>query len=126
MTVFDYPEFKILSSPVRQLIPTIDLRVDFSTSGKSLAYSCDIEPCKEVVHLAEGANVLIHEATGASLGHSSASQAGEVASQTAAGRLYLIHYPMGEYTNDRLIAEVRQYYQGEVKLATDFLSLDFS
>jgi ribonuclease Z len=125
-TLFECPEFKVSSSPVRHLIPTIGLRFDFKTSHKALAYSCDTEPCMEVVRLSEGADVLIHEASGASLGHSSASQAGEIASQAEVGRLYLIHYPTGEYTNDNLIAEARQRYQGEVNLATDFLTLDFS
>lgn len=124
--LFESPEFKLFSSPVRHLIPTIGLRFDFKTSQKALAYSCDTEPCMEVVRLAEGADVLIHEASGASLGHSSASQAGKIAAQAEVGKLYLIHYPTGEYANGDLITEARQHYQGEVDLATDFLTLDFS
>jgi ribonuclease Z len=80
----------------------------------------------EVVRLAEGADVLIHEASGASLGHSSAAQAGQIATQAEVGKLYLIHYPTGEYANGNLVAEARQHYQGEVNLATDFLTLDFN
>lgn len=125
-TVLDCDEFKIVSSPVHHLIPTIGLRFDFKTNQKALAYSCDTEPCEEVVRLAEGADVLIHEATGASVGHSSAGQAGEVAAQAEVGKLFLIHYPTGKYTNNNLIAEAHQYYPGPVELATDFLSLDFS
>jgi len=125
-TLFECSEFTVLSSPVHHLIPTIGLRFNFNLSQKSLAYSCDTEPCMEVVRLADGADVLIHEATGASRGHSSAGQAGEVATQAEAGKLYLIHYPTGEYANQNLIAEARQHYQGEVDLATDFLTLDFS
>jgi ribonuclease Z len=119
-------EFRILSSPVRHLIPTIGLRFDFKISQQALAYSCDTEPCVEVVRLAEGADVLIHEASGASLGHSSAAQAGQIATQAEVGKLYLIHYPTGEYANGNLVAEARQHYQGEVNLATDFLTLDFN
>jgi ribonuclease Z len=125
-TLLDCAEFKIASSPVRHLIPTIGLRFSFKTSQKALAYSCDTEPCVEVVRLAEGADVLIHEASGASLGHSSASQAGQIAAQAEVGKLYLIHYPTGEYANENLIEEARRHYQGEVNLATDFLTLDFS
>ncbi len=124
--LLDCTEFKITSSPVRHLIPTIGLRFDFKTNRKALAYSCDTEPCVEVVRLAEGADVLIHEATGASLGHSSAGQAGQIAAQAEVRKLYLIHYPTGEYTNNNLVAEARQQFQGEVELATDFLILDFS
>ena len=111
---------------MRHLIPTIGLRFEFKASQKVLAYSCDTEPCTEVVHLAEGADVLIHEASGASLGHSSAAQAGQIAAQAEAYKLYLIHYPTGEYTNGNLIAEARQHYQGEIGLAKDFMTLDFS
>lgn len=119
-------EFTVKSSPVHHLIPTIGLRFEFRTSHKVLAYSCDTEPCDEVVHLAEGADVLIHEASGASLGHSSAGQAGQIATRAEAGKLYLIHYPTGEYANGNLIAEACQHYQGEVGLATDFMTFDFS
>lgn len=124
--LLDCAEFTIRSSPVRHLIPTIGLRFDFKAGRKGLAYSCDTEPCVEVVRLAEGAEVLIHEASGASLGHSSAAQAGQIATQAEVSKLYLIHYPTGEYANDNLVAEARQHYQGEVDLATDFLTLDFS
>jgi len=80
-SVFDCADFQIKSSPVCHMIPTIGLRFEFKKSGRSMAYSCDTEPCNEVVHLSEGANVLIHEATGESFGHSSARQAGEIAAK---------------------------------------------
>lgn len=123
--LLDCPEFKISSSPVRHLIPTIGLRIDFKSSQKALVYSCDTEPCMEVVRLAEGADVLIHEATGDARGHSSASQAGEVAARADVGKLFLIHYPTGEYANGDLISEAGKHYQGEIALATDFLTLDY-
>ena len=123
--VLDCDDFSIFASPVHHLIPTIGLRFELKQSQKVVAYSCDTEPCEEVVHLAEGADVLIHEATGAIRGHSSAEQAGQIAAQAEAGKLYLIHYPTGNYTNQNLIAEARQAYQGEIDLATDFMTLDF-
>lgn len=123
--VLECEEFAIQSSPVRHLIPTIGLRFQFKRSRKSLVYSCDTEPCEAIVHLAEGADVLIHEATGESQGHSSAEQAGRVASQAEVGKLYLIHYPTGEYTDVNLLTEARRRYQGEVELATDFMTLEF-
>jgi len=124
--LLDCNEFKIISSPVRHLIPTIGLRFEFKHSQKALAYSCDTEPCVEVVRLAEGADVLIHEATGAELGHSSAEQAGQIAAQAEVGKLYLIHYPTGKFANENIVTEARQHFQGEVGLATDFMTLDFS
>ena len=123
--VLDCDEVSIFASPVQHLIPTIGLRFELKKSRKVLAYSCDTEPCKEVIHLAENADVLIHEASGAMQGHSSAKQAGQIATQANAGKLYLIHYPTGNYANHNLIAEAQQVYQGEIDLATDFLTLEF-
>ena len=60
------------------------------------------------------------------MGHSSAMQAGQIAAKAEVNKLYLIHYPTGEYTNDDLIAEAKQQFKGEVDLATDFMALDFS
>ena len=124
-TVLDCPDFRIFASPVHHLLPTIGLRFEFNHTRKVMAYSCDTEPCAEVIRLAEGADVLIHEAAGATRGHSSASQAGDVARQAEAGILYLIHYPTGKYARGDPPAEAGQRYQGQVRLAEDFMTLDF-
>jgi len=124
--LLDCDEFTILSSPVRHLIPTLGLRFEFKNSKKTLAYSCDTEPCVEVIRLASGADILIHEASGASRGHSSAEQAGQVATQAEVGKLYLIHYPTGDFANENMIAGARRHYQGEVGLAKDYMVLDFT
>ena len=123
--VLDCPDFRIFSSPVRHLLPTIGLRFEFNHTGKVMAYSCDTEPCAQVVRLAEGADVLIHEAAGAARGHSSAEQAGEVASRAEASALYLIHYPTGRFMSGDLVREASGTYPGPVKLAEDFMVLDF-
>jgi ribonuclease Z len=106
------------------MIPTIGLRVECKIPDKTLAYSCDTEPCEQTVHLAGGADILIHEAGGASYGHSSAEQAGEIATRAEVGKLYLIHYPTGRYANGNLIAEASRTYKGEIIVATDFMTID--
>jgi ribonuclease Z len=118
-------QFRIYSSPVHHLIPTIGLRVEFVESGKTLAYSCDTEPCEEVVRLAEGVDVLIHEASGATLGHTSASQAGSIATRAQARSLYLIHYPTRGDGGKALIDEAGSTYRHPVALAQDFMRLEF-
>lgn len=120
-TVIDDTNLQIFSSPVRHLLPTIGLRIEFKSVQKVVAYSCDTEPCAQVIRLAEGADVLLHEASGAQSGHSSAAQAGDIARQAEVGELYLIHYPTGSYQTGDLLAEARQRYNGPVKLATDFM-----
>ena len=122
--VLDCPDFRIFSSPVRHLLPTVGLRFEFGDGRKIMAYSCDTEPCAQVIRLAEGADVLIHEAAGATRGHSSAEQAGEIAAQAEAAALFLIHYPTGKYADGDLVTEAARRYQGTVKLAEDFMTLD--
>jgi ribonuclease Z len=123
--VLDVDEFSIVASPVHHMIPAIGLRLEFKQPGKSLAYSCDTEPCQEVVRLAEGVDVLIHEAAGALFGHSSAAQAGEDARQAEVGALYLIHYPTGKFATGDPVAEAQERFEGPVHLATDFMVIEF-
>ncbi len=86
-------EIRLFTSPVHHLIPTVGLRCEIIASNQILAYSCDTQPCQEVVRLAENADILLHEASGESLGHTSAFQAGQIAAQANAHQLVLIHYP---------------------------------
>jgi ribonuclease Z len=121
--VLNGSDFRIYASPVRHLIPTIGLRFEFPQNGKVLVYSGDTEPCPEVVRLAAGASLLIHESAGATPGHSSASQAGEIAQRAEAETMYLIHYPT--YNNDpqKLVAEAQRTFAGRVLLAEDFMEI---
>ncbi len=123
-TVLDCPDFRIVSSPTHHLVPTIGMRFEFHHAGKVMAYSCDTEPCQEVVRLAAGADVLIHEAAGRTRGHSSAEQAAEIATQAEVGKLFLIHYPTGRFSSGNPVAEAREHFQGEVRLAEDFMEID--
>jgi ribonuclease Z len=123
--LFAGEDFKIIASPVQHFIPTIGLRIEFPVSKKVLAYSCDTEPCPQVIRLAAGVDVLIHEASGSVPGHSSAAQAGETARKAEVGKLYLIHYPTGKFAKDDLVAEAQERFEGPVNLATDFMSLEF-
>ena len=114
-------EFRIFTSPVSHLIPTIGLRVETFETGRVFAYSCDTQPCEAVRGLAEKATILFHEATGEHPGHSSASQAGQIASQADAKSLYLIHY---DPRNESLIDEAQKEFPGQVFLAEDLMTLE--
>jgi ribonuclease Z len=122
--VLDADDMRICASPVIHFLPNIGLRFEFKPEGKSAAYSCDTEPCAALVPLAQGVDVLLHEASGPLKGHSSAAQAGDVAQKAGVGVLYLIHYPTGRFPTGDLVAEARSHFQGEVKLATDFLEIE--
>lgn len=122
--VMEKSNFSIYSSPVRHLIPTIGLRIEPSDKSKTIVYSCDTEPCPAVVQLANGADILIHEAAGAVVGHSSASQAGEVAREAKVDQLLLIHYQVGENVYKTILEQAQQTFQGEVALAQDMMEIE--
>lgn len=118
--VLECDELLISASPVCHLIPTLGLRIETRPGGKVAAYSSDTQPCQEVIHLAQDAHTLIHEATGAYPGHSSAHQAGMVARQARARRLVLIHYPTDGYEAAALVAEASRAFGSPVTLAEDY------
>ena len=107
------------------MVPTIGLRMEFKEPNKVATYSCDTEPCEEVLRLARGADILIHEASGEVIGHSSSRQAAEIAAEAGVGQLYLIHYPTGEFWQDNLLEDARSHFDGEVVLAKDLMILEF-
>jgi len=123
--VLENGDFRIFSSPVCHIIPTIGLRIEALPDKKVVSYSCDTEPCSQVIRLGEDADFLFHEATGQSYGHSSATQAGEIAAKAHAKALYLIHYLPQLWGSQDLLNQARSKFQEEVRYAEDFMELDF-
>lgn len=117
--VIDTPDLRVFSSPVEHLVPTIGLRMEFCRSKKTAAYSCDTEPSQVVRRLAQGVDILIHESTGSSKGHTSPEKAGEIAVQANAAQLYLIHYPPQLIDAETLLTRAKQTFTGEVIVARD-------
>lgn len=113
---------EVLSSPLKHLIPSIGLRMKFMEPQKTVAYSSDTEPTEATVRLAQGADILIHEASGGSTGHSSAAQAGEIARQAGVKTLFLIHYPPNAAELD-LLQPARESFGGAAYLTTDRLQI---
>jgi ribonuclease Z len=122
--VLEHGELNFFSSPARHVVPTIGLRIEVGNGKQTVVYSSDTEPCESIVRLAQGADVLIHEAGGEMVGHSSARQAGSVAQEANVGRLMLIHYPTREGNPEELLGEAQDVYDGEVVLAEDFMEIE--
>ena len=122
--VLDAEDIRIYATPVRHFLPNMGLRIELKAEEKSIVYSCDTEPCAEVERLAQGADVLLHEAAGLFPGHSSAAQAGNIAQRAEVGALYLIHYPTGRYASGDPVAEAKTYFPGNIRLATDLMEID--
>jgi ribonuclease Z len=123
--VLSCDDFQVKASPVHHMVPNIGLRIYFPRTHKTLAYSCDTEPCDEVIRLSTEVDILIHEAAGATPGHSSAVQAGEIAHKAGAKKMFLIHYPTGRFARGDLVSEAKTTFGGEVELAKDFTEINF-
>lgn len=124
VSVLEDSEWRIFASPVMHLIPNIGLRIESIQSGKVLAYSSDTQPCAQVVRLAHGADVLIHESAGAARGHSASFQAAQIARDAGAGHLYLIHYPTGKFWDENILTRATEHFSGPVDLAEDFMEIE--
>ena len=117
--VLETEGLRITCAPVEHLVPTVGLRFENKRSGGYIAYSSDTAPCDAVVSLAQGADVLIHEAASNTPGHTSAAQAGEIARRAGVGRLVLIHYRPDEKSYASWLARAEETFGGPVELARD-------
>ena len=111
-------DFVICATPVAHMVACIALRFESKKTGRVMVYSSDTEPCDSLVRLGEGADLLLHEATGVEKGHSSPAQAGTVAQAMGAKRLILLHLPsVGEERDWQRAAE--REFSGPVGIAHD-------
>lgn len=111
----------ISSVPVIHTTPNIGIRIDFE--GKSVCYSSDTLFAPEFVELAEGCDLMIHEAfVDASkialsnrTKHGTAMDAGRSAQQARAKKLALVHlYPPYVGKEGVLVDEAKQYFNGNI------------
>jgi ribonuclease Z len=104
--------------------------------GRVVVYCTDTTYCRSSVELAQGADLLIHEATFAEVDeglamrstHSTAAMAARVASEAGARRLLITHFspryfPGNETEPEDLLREARAVFP-ETEMARDFLSVD--
>jgi ribonuclease Z len=91
--IWNDDEWRITASPGRHSVPIVGVRIEDAAAGGTLVYSADTERTDTIIRLATDADVLVHEATGAFRGHSSATGAAEVARDAGARRLLLVHLP---------------------------------
>lgn len=86
----------ITASPGVHGVPVVGLRIVDKQGEGVVTYSCDTEAANSIERLATGADILIHEATGAYPGHADAVAAAQVARRANAKRLLLVHLPPAE------------------------------
>ncbi|UPV75442.1 ribonuclease Z [Halorussus limi] len=101
--------------------------------GRRFVYTGDTRPSAEVAEVADEADLLVHDATFAEdradrasdTGHSTARQAGEIASRADVRRLALTHIS-SRYAGDISdhLAEAREVFDGEAFVPDDGETLD--
>ena len=102
--------------------------------GTTVVFAADTRPCPEVVESARHAELLIHEAHGPlaeaeaahALGHSTAVEAGKVASAAGVDRLILTHFREERFADpEALASEARTAFAGPVEAAHDLDAFEF-
>ena len=102
--------WEITASPGVHSAPTVGLRIVDRGTGACIVYSSDTERAESIARLASGAALLVHEATGAGGGHSSAMDAARVAAAASAGRLLLTHLPVGSKLDGEVLRQARAVF----------------
>lgn len=109
--------FDVVTVPTAHPTPAFGVRL--SCGGRTLAYTGDTGPCDELDALADGADVLLAEASWTDAPdrpagvHLSGRQAGELAARAGVGRLLLTH--IAPWTDAAaVLAEARSAFGGEV------------
>jgi ribonuclease Z len=99
--------------------------------GRKIAYSGDTRPTESLVKLSEKADLLIHEATlsdellekAQGDGHSTPSQAAEIARKAGVKKLILTHVS-ARYKGTQQLLEQAQKIFPNVEVAEDFMKID--
>lgn len=91
--IVDDEHWRITTDFVDHSVPAVGMRIECKESGAVIAFSGDTRPVESVVKLAQEADILVHEATGAGPAHSSVVEAAQVAAKANAKRLLLVHLP---------------------------------
>jgi ribonuclease Z len=117
--VYSGADFELVSSPGIHSVPVICLRARDRNGGGVVAFSADGEPSPGVRDLAQGAGLLVHEATGTGGGHSSAEDAARLAREAGAGKLILVHLAPQAHDLQQQQRVAAAIFGGEVIIGRD-------
>jgi ribonuclease Z len=118
-------------SPIRRSADPSDL-VGAARLGRVVVYSGDTRPCENVVAAAEGADLLIHEATfseeekerARETDHSTALEAGQVALASRVSRLVLTHLSARYSAAPEVLLEEARRVFPETTVARDGMAIE--
>jgi ribonuclease BN (tRNA processing enzyme) len=117
--VFRIGPFELRAAPVEHTCEAYGLRLHHA--GRTLVFSGDTGPCRQLVELATGADILLAEASWPHRPdnpqgvHMSGRDAGEAAAAAGVGRLLITHVP--PWTDpQQVLAEARAAFNGPTEL----------
>lgn len=124
--ILETAHLRLVSAPVQHSRPNVGVRIEGKSSGLSLAYSSDTEPCQGVQELAKHADILLYEATvmEPTPGHSTPAQAGRAAAAAQVGRLVLVHFDPAQ-NKEIMLAEAAKEFGGPVEIGQDWMKFEF-
>lgn len=123
----------VTASPAMHSVPALAYRV--STEEGDVCYTGDTSPSRNIVELANGCRILIHEATippgreeeARALGHSTPLQAGEIAEEAGVDVLILVHLPYFYFRSEHFISSfvsaAERVFKGKVLVPKEPLVL---
>ena len=124
-TALSFGSLTLTPRRTQHYIPCWGFRAE--AEGRRLGYTADTAPCPGLNELADGADLLLSEATLRTLdedaqppeprGHLLPSEAGEAARDGRAGRLVLTHLPVDEQGADWFRSSARDAFGGDVEIA---------
>ncbi len=115
--------YVVHTSPVRHQVPTVAVKITSCMNGKVAVYSADTSPCRELIGLAKGADLLFQECSveEAHPFHCTPQQVGEIAGETDVREIILVHCHHDLVKEPYVtIAEIQKHYRGRVRFAQDF------
>lgn len=114
--------WRVTASPGEHSVPVIGIRVRGAREGGTVTYSADTGPADTIRRLAQGADILVHEAGGDYKGHTTAGAAALLAREANVERLLLVHLPPG--TDESTLRRATEHFSATV-LGTDGARFDF-
>lgn len=133
--VLETAAFRVVAAEAQHTQPylsSLAYRVeDLERGGGVVVFAGDSAPCRSVIELARGADLLLHEGamseerrqrSALENVHSSDSTVGAIAAQAGVRKLVIVHHELtlaDHSTRAALITRVRQDFTGDVEVATE-------
>lgn len=112
-------DFELIAAPGVHHVPVIGIRARDLHDGGVVVYSADGEPSPGIQALAQGADLLVHEATGSFGGHTSAEAAAQLACAADVRRLLLVHLSAGSDELKAQCQKAEKIFSGDVLIGRD-------